>query len=112
MNSSSQVQDVAKRQCAYCGRFSPGYATRCANCREMLPEITAVHRPQTKKRTTIRQGLLYMLLAAVIHYFAGGYSGMELPLPVSSLVTLYLSPLLFFSGLGLMAYGFYVGSRA
>lgn len=52
-----------------------------------------------------------MLLAAVIHYFAGGYSAMNLPFPISPAVTAYLSPLLFLSGLGLVGYGFYLHSR-
>jgi hypothetical protein len=63
-------------------------------------------------RGKIRQGLLYMLLAAVIHYFAGGYSAMELPLPIEQVVTFYLSPLLFLSGLGLVLYGFYLRRKA
>jgi hypothetical protein len=49
-----------------------------------------------------------MLLAAVIHYFAGGYSAMELPFPIQRVVTFYLSPLLFLSGLGLVLYGFHL----
>jgi hypothetical protein len=31
-----------------------------------------------------------MLLAAIIHYFAAGYSGMRLPVEIPSLVTRYL----------------------
>jgi hypothetical protein len=65
----------------------------------MLPQIAVVSPPQVKKRTEIRRGLLYMFLAAVIYYFAGGYSAMNLPFPIDPLVTVYLSPLLFVSGL-------------
>jgi hypothetical protein len=57
-------------------------------------------------RKKIRQGLLYMLLAAVIHYFAGGYSAMQLPYPIQPVVTVYLAPLLFLGGLGLSLYGY------
>jgi hypothetical protein len=78
----------------------------------MLPQIAVVSPPQVKKRTEIRRGLLYMFLAAVICYFAGGYSAMNLPFPIDPLVTVYLSPLLFVSGLGLTIYGFYVRSGA
>ena len=78
----------------------------------MLPQIAVVSPPQVKKRTEIRRGLLYMFLAAVICYFAGGYSAMNLPFPIDPLVTVYLSPLLFVSGLGLTIYGFYVESGA
>jgi hypothetical protein len=106
MNSSSQTQGITKRQCAYCGRFSPSHFTRCPDCREMLPEIAVAHRPQAKKGNKIRQGLLYMLLAAVIQYFAGGYSAMNLPFQINPLVSPYLAPLLFISGLGLAVYGF------
>jgi hypothetical protein len=49
-----------------------------------------------------------MLLAAVIHYFAGGHSAMELPFPIAPIVTVYLSPLLFLSGLGLSLHGLYL----
>jgi len=48
-----------------------------------------------------------MLLAAVIHYFAAGHSAMDVPFPIAPVVTVYLSPLLFLSGLGLTLYGFY-----
>jgi len=48
-----------------------------------------------------------MLLAAVIHYFAGGYSPVDLPFSINPLVTLCLTPLLFLSGLALTLYGFY-----
>ena len=49
-----------------------------------------------------------MLLAAVIHYFAGGYSAMQLPYPIQPVVTVYLAPVLFLGGLGLSLYGFYL----
>jgi hypothetical protein len=75
----------------------------------MLPEIAVVTRPQVKKRSEIRQGLLLMLLAAVTYYFAGGYSAMNLPFPITPVVNVYLSPLLFASGFGLTAYGLSAG---
>ena len=112
MNAPSQGQRTTKRQCAYCGRFAPSHLIQCPDCRETLPQIAVVSPPPVKKRTEIRRGLLYMLLAAVIYYFAGGYSAMNLPFPINSIVTVYLSPLLFVSGLGLTIYGFYVGNRA
>jgi hypothetical protein len=48
----------------------------------------------------------------VIHYFAGGYSAMDLPFPIDPVVTVYLSPLLFLSGLGLVLYGFYLRKKS
>jgi hypothetical protein len=77
----------------------------------MLPEIAVVREP-VKKRSTIRQGLLFMLLAAVIHYFAGGYSAMNLPISIDPLVSVYLSTVLFVCGLGLTVYGIFISSKA
>jgi hypothetical protein len=53
-----------------------------------------------------------MLLAAVLGYFAGGYSAMTLPFPLDPILTTYLSPLLFLSGLGLSAHGYYLGHKS
>lgn len=60
----------------------------------------------------IRRGLLYMLLAGVIHYFAAGYSGLALPFAVPSMVTQYLTPVLFLCGLSLGLYGLYLRARS
>ena len=50
----------------------------------------------------IRRGLLYMLLAAVLFYFAGGYNPMEFPLNVIPPVLDIYLPLLFLGGLGMV----------
>ncbi len=50
----------------------------------------------------IRRGLLYMLLAAVLFYFAGGYNPMEFPLNVIPPVLDIFLPLLFLRGLGMV----------
>ena len=52
-----------------------------------------------------------MLLGAVIHYFAGGYSAMDLPFPVIPEALVYLSSLVFLGGLGLTLYGVYLRIR-
>lgn len=79
---------------------------RCPFCREEIPEFRdAVRQFAANGRAKIRRGLLYMLLAGITHYFAAGYSGMRLPFEIPSLVTRYLTPLLFFGGLGLTLYG-------
>jgi hypothetical protein len=100
------TQAPAGRQCAYCGISVPKSLTQCPHCREALPEVSQLNaHPVAANRghdRQIRRALLYMLLAAVIHYFAGGYSAMNLPYPINSIVTIYLSPLLFLSGLGLI----------
>jgi hypothetical protein len=54
----------------------------------------------------MRHGLLYMLLAMVIYYFAGGYSHLQLPVQVPAIVTQYLTWLLFLGGAGMVVYGF------
>ncbi|MGA9885848.1 MAG: hypothetical protein WBQ34_19195 [Candidatus Acidiferrales bacterium] len=58
----------------------------------------------------IRQGLLYMLLAAVIQYLAGRYGASVLHVSehIQPLLTYYLVPLLFAGGLGLSIYGFFL----
>ena len=60
-------------------------------------------------RQQIRRGLLYMFLAAVIYYFAAGYSApLQLPVAVTPIVTTYLTPLLFLGGLGFALYGLFL----
>ena len=95
------------RQCPYCGKLISAHLVECPHCHETIPE-TRVSAPvhSNTGRKKIRQGLLYMLLAAVIHYFAGGYSAMQLPYPIQPVVTVYLAPLLFLGGLGLSLYGY------
>ena len=97
------------RQCPYCGKLVADHMAECPHCHEAIPQIRAAvpHRSEAGRRE-IRHGLLYMLLAAVIHYFAGGYSAMDLPFPIQPVVTVYLAPLLFLGGLGLSLYGFYL----
>ncbi|HTZ73457.1 MAG TPA: hypothetical protein VMB47_06030 [Candidatus Aquilonibacter sp.] len=52
-----------------------------------------------------------MLMAAVIHYFAGGYSLMWVPVSINRIVTTVFSPLLFLAGFGLFIFGLFFGSR-
>ena len=104
-------QAGTSRQCPYCGMVLPKNSPQCPYCRETLPEIRIVQVAPVVKRRQIRRGFLFMLLAAVIHYFAGGYSAMDLPFPIAPVVTVYLSPLLFLGGLGLTLYGLYLRKR-
>lgn len=60
----------------------------------------------------MRRGLLYILLAAIIHYFAAGYSGYPLPITVPAFVTAYLTPLLFLGGVGFELYGIFLYIRS
>lgn len=102
---------MATRQCPHCGKEVFDQMTQCPYCREAvgaLPVVRGDRARGTSGRAKIRQGLLCILLAAVVHYFAGGYSAMQLPFPIQPIVTVYLSPLLFLSGLGLSSIGFYL----
>ena len=70
------------------------------------------HRQHVQLHGEIRRGVLYMILAGVIQYFAGGYSTMEIPFQVPSAVTTILLPMLFLSGLAFVVYGLYLRARA
>jgi hypothetical protein len=92
--------------------------TRCNYCREALPVVPQIRRENAgdsrrlEGRAKMRTGLLCILLAGIVHYFAGGYSAMQLPYPVQPIVTIYLSPLLLLSGLGLSVFGFFLQQTA
>jgi hypothetical protein len=108
-----QGQSGESKPCVYCGKPVPLQVGQCPSCREAVPEKRVLRRrdgPDGKRE--LRRGLLYMLLALVIHYFAGGYSAMQLPYPINPIATVYLSPVLFFGGLGLSFYGIYLRVRS
>jgi len=77
-----------------------------------VPKARGDYGREATGKSKIRQGLLYVLLAALVHYFAGGYSPLKLPLPVGPIVTNYLSPLLFLAGIGLAIFGVYLKQTA
>lgn len=95
---------MTRRQCAYCGTFVSDGVKTCPNCREAIPEPIAIHKtPQGGAE--IRRGLLYMLLAAVIYYFASPQSTLPIPFHIPPMVNSYLLPLVFLLGLGFTIYG-------
>jgi hypothetical protein len=101
---------MATRQCPHCGKDVFDQMTQCPYCREALGAIPSLRGRQGREAAgnlKIRNGLLCVLLGSVVHYFAGGYSAMQLPFPIQPVVTTYLSPLLFLSGIGLAFFGFY-----
>lgn len=104
---------MATRECPFCGKMVFEHLTQCAYCRESLPEVrrpkSVLPRPAGKEN--IRRGLLFMLAAAVVGYFASGSSPLTLPVAVPPIVSSYLSPLLFLSGLGLTLHGVYLRHR-
>lgn len=96
------------RQCPHCGNVVFDQSTQCPYCRETLSAVREAHLTNPDRaigREKIRQGLLCMLLGALVPYFAGGYSGLQLPFAVTPLVTTYLSPLLLLSGLAQSLFG-------
>ena len=94
------------RQCAFCGKQIAAHVNQCPFCREMVPQVRLSRSAGGAGRTQMRRGLLYMLLAGVIYYFAAGYAKpLEVPLTIQPAVINYLSPLLFLGGLGLTVYG-------
>src|SRR5712692_606661 len=102
-----------KRRCVYCGKAIAVHLTQCPYCREMVPERRASRRSGSNGRQQIRRGLLYMLLAAVIYYFAAGYAApLWLPIQILPVAVNYLLPLLFLAGMGLTLYGLYLRFRS
>jgi len=85
------------------------HLTQCPYCREAVPQVQLSRRMGPNGRVQMRRGLLYMLLAAIIYFFAAGYAApLWLPVQVLPVVTNYLLPLLFFGGLGLSIYGLFL----
>jgi hypothetical protein len=100
---------MATRDCPFCGKEVYDRLTQCPYCREPLAQAPKVRAASSSDGgSEIRRGLLCVLLATLIGYFAGGYSPLNLPLPIGPIVTTYLSPLLFLSGLGLSIHGYYL----
>jgi hypothetical protein len=97
------------RRCSYCGKAMAAHLTQCPYCREAVPQVHLSRRAVANGRLQIRRGLLCMLLAAVIYYFAGGYGApLRIPVEIVPAVTNFLLPLLFLSGLGLSVYGLFL----
>src|SRR5260370_8718242 len=100
MAVSLQNQALSTRPCVFCGKSMLAHLTRCPHCREDVPQVQLSSRKRTGGRHEIRRGLLYMLLAGVIQYFAPGHSSSTLPTPVPPLVSPYLPPVVFISAFG------------
>ena len=107
MAASFQTIPANKRHCPFCGVLVGTNLSQCPSCREAIPPVHVPYRPTPDVRHPIRRGLLYMLLAAVMYYFASGRSGYDIPILVNPWVSGYLLPLLFVAGLGLCLYGVY-----
>ncbi|HXL22904.1 MAG TPA: hypothetical protein VOA78_10585 [Candidatus Dormibacteraeota bacterium] len=95
------------RGCPYCGKSIRVSLAQCPFCREAIPEVrvAAARAFAPEGRAKIRRGLLYVLLAGILHYFAAGYSGLTLPVTVPPVVTDYGTLALFLGGFGVIIYG-------
>lgn len=107
-----QNQSLATRPCVFCGKQMLVTLNRCPHCREEIPQVQLSHRTRTGGRLQIRRGLLYMLLAGVIQYFASGASGFTVPVQIPAPVTAYLAPAVFICGLGLLIYGLVLRAKS
>jgi hypothetical protein len=104
-----------KRPCVFCGKPIGVQVAQCPFCREAIPQVQLSQRKGPDGRYQMRRGMLYMLLAGVIHYFAAGYGKpieIPLPAPMLPLVTQYLTPLLFLGGLGMCVYGLFLKMKS
>ena len=111
--STSAKRVVETRRCAYCGKQIAVHLTQCPYCREAVPQVQLSRRMGPNGRVQMRRGLLYMLLAAIIYFFAAGYAApLWLPVQVLPVVTNILVPLLFFGGLGLSIYGLILRAKS
>jgi hypothetical protein len=96
------------RHCPHCGKWVADTAEQCPTCREILPVFVRPGAAALSDGTReIRRGLLYMLLAAVFYYFAGGHNPLRFLFEIPPVVTSYLAPSVFVFGICLAAYGFY-----
>ena len=112
MAVSSQAGSYETKGCPFCGKPVPARLVQCPYCREAIPDVqVSARRGNPDADHKIRRGLLYMVLAGVIFYFAGGYSSFSLPVQIPDFVSRYLAPLLFLSGLALAGYGFVLRRR-
>ena len=106
--------EAAMQQCIHCGKPIRRHLRQCPYCREEQGSVRPVSTAPQKANTYghFRSGLLLMLLAAAVQYFAGGYSPLALPGEISSPLLTYLAPLLFLSGLAMSLWGFFLRVRA
>ena len=106
-------QAMEMRQCSFCGKPIAAHLNQCPFCREMVPQVRLFRSSSDAGHQQIRRGLLYMLLAGVIYYFAAGYARpLEIPVTIQPAVHNYLAPLLFLGGLGLSLYGLILKAKS
>jgi len=106
--------EATTQQCSHCGKLIRRHSRQCPYCREEQAGVRPVSAAPQKAHTYghFRSGLLLMLLAAAVYYFAGGYSPLTLPGEITSPLLAYLVPVLFLSGLAMSLWGFFLRVRA
>ena len=103
---------MENRQCSFCGSLVTADALTCYHCREALPEQSAGRvRNPTAGYQEIRRGVLYMILAGVIHYAMSRIGEFNLPIEIPAALAEYLTPFLFLGGVGLFLYGWILKLR-
>lgn len=103
---------MQSRQCPFCGSLVTADALACYHCRETLPQQTEGRiRNPAAGYSEIRRGVLYMVLAGVLHYVLQYLAAENLPFELPSLLTEYLTPFLFLGGAGLFLYGWILKLR-
>lgn len=104
--STIQQGTLAARHCVYCGKPVAHHLSQCPHCREAVPKVRLAPAPApAAKRSQMVRGILYMVLALVIHYVAVRSDSLNLPFSVNPAVS-YLATMMFLAGLALTLYGF------
>ncbi len=97
---------MESRQCPFCGSIVAADAFSCYHCRETLPQQSAGRaRNPAAGYHEIRRGVLYMILAGVLHYAVGYLAEQNLPFEIPAAITGYLTLFLLLGGAGLFVYG-------
>jgi hypothetical protein len=102
----SRALAVETRQCVYCGHPIRTEARQCLKCRETQPEVRMDSpRPRSESSGHLRKGLLLILLASVVYYFAGGHSPLEVPDRIAAPMRAYVMPMLYLAGFATSLWG-------
>lgn len=100
---------MAVRYCPFCGKPVPLEARDCRACgaalRAYVPDRPA--SGVTPAAALMRRGALWMVLAAVLYYFASGRSPWTFPIPFAPMLVDWVLPLLFLSGFALVGFGLF-----
>ena len=100
---------MSTRQCPHCGKIIDSQLQQCPHCREAVGPQVDIRRSREKKGgPEIRKGLLWILVASVLHYYLHGHDPfVQIPLEIHPYVVEYFIPLLFLAGTGLVLMGIY-----